>query len=50
MLLITACATQVTAVTDRTVVVRAGFSDLGVEKALALADQECAKRDLSARV
>lgn len=45
------CATEkITAVTGRTVVVRAGFPDLGVEKALILADQECAKRDLSARV
>jgi len=49
MLLITACATQVTAVTDRAVVVRAGFPDMGIEKALLLADQECMKKGLSAR-
>jgi hypothetical protein len=46
---LTACATQVTAVTDRTVVVRAGFPDMGIEKALLLADQECMKKGLSAR-
>jgi len=49
VLLMTACATQVTAVTDRTVVVRAGFPDMGIEKALLLADQECMKKGLSAR-
>lgn len=46
---LTSCATQVTAVTDRTVVVRAGFPDMGIEKALLLADQECMKKGLSAR-
>jgi len=49
ILFVTACATQVTAVTDRTVVVRAGFPDMGIEKALLLADQECMKKGLSAR-
>lgn len=45
------CASEkITMATGRTVVVRAGFPDMGVEKALALADSECAKRDLSARV
>ena len=50
VLTISGCATQATAVTDRTVVVQAGFPDIGVEKALALADKECVKRGLSARV
>jgi hypothetical protein len=45
----TGCATQVTAVTDRTIVVKAGFPDMGIEKALTLADQECSKKGLSAR-
>jgi hypothetical protein len=31
------------------VVVRAGFPDMGIEKALLLADQECMKKGLSAR-
>lgn len=44
------CATQVTSATDRTVIVRAGFPDMGVEKALLAADAECQKRGLSARV
>jgi uncharacterized lipoprotein YajG len=48
-LLFTACATQVTAITDRTIVVKAGFPDMGIEKALTLADQECSKKGLSAR-
>ena len=50
-LAMTSCATEkITMATGRTVVVRAGFPDMGVEKALLLADSECAKRDLSARV
>ena len=44
------CAAQVTSSTPSTVVVRAGFPDMGVEKALELAEAECAKRGLSARV
>ncbi len=48
--LLSGCATTVTSVTDRTVIVRAGFPDMGVEKALTLADSECQKRGLSARV
>lgn len=50
MLSLTSCATKVTMATGRTVVVQAGFPDMGVEKALALADAECTKRDMSARV
>jgi len=50
-LAMTSCASEkITMTTGRTVVVRAGFPDMGVEKALALADGECAKRGLSARV
>lgn len=44
------CAAQVTSSTPSTVVVRAGVPDMGVEKALDLAEAECAKRNLSARV
>lgn len=47
---ITGCAAQVTSSTPSTVVVRAGVPDMGVEKALELAETECAKRKLSARV
>lgn len=51
MLLLIGCATpQVTSSTDRTVIVRAGIPDMGVEQALQVADKECAKRGLSARV
>jgi uncharacterized protein YcfL len=41
---------KITAVTDRTVVVRGATPDDGVEAPLALANAECAKRGLSARV
>ena len=44
------CATEVTSATGRTVIVRAGFPDMGVEKALELAEAECRKQGLSARV
>jgi hypothetical protein len=50
ILTLSGCATEITTATDRTVIVRAGFPDMGVEKALGLADAECAKRGLSARV
>jgi hypothetical protein len=43
-------APQVTSSSGRTVVVRAGSPDMGVEKALELANAECAKQGLSARV
>ena len=46
----TGCAAQVTSSLGRTVVVRAGVPDMGVEDALARAEVECAKRGLSARV
>lgn len=50
-LVLASCATEkITMATNRTVVVQAGFPDMGVEKALVLADNECAKRNLSARV
>lgn len=44
------CAAEVTSAAGRTVIVRAGVPDIGVEKALGLAENECAKRGLSARV
>ena len=44
------CAAQVTSSTPSTVIVRASVPDTGVEKALELAEAECAKRKLSARV
>jgi len=47
---IAGCAAQITSSTPGTVVVRAGVPDMGVEKALELAEVECAKRGLSARV
>lgn len=46
----TSCAAQITSSTPSTVVVRAGVPDMGVEKALELAEAECAKRGLSAHV
>ena len=48
--LMAGCAAQVTSSTPSTVVVRASLPDTGVEKALELAEAECAKRNLSARV
>ena len=50
MALMTGCAAQVTSSTPSTVIVRASVPDTGVEKALELAEVECAKRKLSARV
>jgi hypothetical protein len=50
MALMTGCAAQVTSSTPSTVIVRASVPDTGVEKALELAEAECAKRKLSARV
>lgn len=44
------CAVQVTSAGGRTVIVRAGIPDIGVEKALSLAQSECKKQGLSARV
>lgn len=44
------CAAQVTSSAGRTVIVRAGVPDMGVEAALGLANAECAKQGLSARV
>ena len=47
---VTGCAAEVTSAAGRTVIVRAGFPDMGIEKALALAEAECNKQGLSARV
>jgi hypothetical protein len=44
------CATEITATTGATVVVRAGFPDIGVERALVLADAECQRNKKSAVV
>ena len=44
------CAAQVTSSAGRTVIVRAGVPDMGIERALILAEAECAKQGLSARV
>jgi len=50
-LVVTGCAgAKVTSSNGRTVVVSSGFPDMGVEKALIVADAECAKRNLAARV
>jgi len=43
-------AAKITSSTHGTFVVRAGFPDMGVEKALNLAESECGKRKLAARV
>jgi hypothetical protein len=48
--LITACAAQVTTAGGRTVIVRSGFPDMGLENALVLAQMECEKVGLAARV
>lgn len=45
-----ACAAEITSSGGRTVIVRAGFPDMGIEKALTLANVECAKQGLAARV
>lgn len=50
LMLLSGCAAQVTSSTGRTVVVKAAKPDTGVDKALALANAECAKMGLSARV
>lgn len=50
LLLLSACAAEITSSTPRTVIVKAGIPDMGVEKALVLAEAECAKKGLSARV
>jgi hypothetical protein len=47
---LTGCAAAVTSLGGRTVIVRAGIPDMGIERALALAEAECAKAALSARV
>jgi hypothetical protein len=44
------CASQVTSSTGRTVIVRAGIPDMGVDSALALAEIECKKKGLAARI
>ena len=44
------CAAEVTSSAGRTVIVRAGVPDMGIERALILAEAECAKQGLSARV
>jgi hypothetical protein len=44
------CAAAVTAAGGRTVVVRAGVPDMGIERALTLAEAECRKQGLSDRV
>jgi hypothetical protein len=49
LILLSGCAAQVTSSTPRTVVVKAGFPDGGLEKALALADAECGKIGRRAR-
>ena len=48
--LITACAAQVTTAGRRTVIVRSGFPDMGLENALVPAQMECEKVGLAARV
>ena len=50
LLLLLGCAAEITSSTPRTVIVKAGIPDMGVEKALVLAEAECAKKGLSARV
>lgn len=49
-LALVSCAAEVTSSGGRTVIVRAGIPDMGLEKALTLANAECAKQGLSARV
>lgn len=49
-LLLAGCAAQVTSSSGRTVVVKAAVPDTGVDSALALANTECGKSGLSARV
>ena len=47
---LTGCAAQVTSSTKSTVVIKAAIPDMGVEKALEMAEAECGKKQLSARV
>lgn len=49
-IILSACAAKVTRSSGRTVVIRAAVPDMGVEKALDLAEAECSKQGLSARV
>lgn len=49
-IVLAACASEVSTVMSRVVIVRAGFPDGGVEKARVLAEAECRKQGLSARV
>ena len=44
------CTTAVTVATSGTVVVRAGFPDMGPEKATALAEKECNKNGKAAEL
>jgi len=44
------CSSQVTSSSSRTIIVRAGFPDMGIESALALAEKECLKKGRAARV
>jgi uncharacterized protein YcfL len=48
--LLIGCAAQVTSVGGRTVIVKAGFPDMGIEQALILAEEECNKKAMSAVV
>lgn len=50
LIFLSSCAPVVTSSGGRTVIVKAGFPDMGVEKALQLANDECGKLKLSARV
>lgn len=49
LILLSGCANEITSATSRTVVVKTGFPDGGLEKALALADAECGKHGRRAR-
>jgi len=44
------CSSQVTSSSGRTIIVRSGFPDMGIENALLLAEKECLKKGKSARV
>ena len=44
------CSSQVISSSDRTIIVRPGFPDKGIENALALAKKECLKGGRSAKV
>jgi uncharacterized protein YcfL len=47
---LTGCAAEVTSSTKSTVVIKAAIPDMGVEKALELAEAECGKKQMSARI